>query len=200
MAASASDQSAAAICDADGVCCIVPQATDLEQPSKPAGAVLPLLFGDDYSTTILKDDAGVQQSAGALGGKIVGLYFSASWCPPCRKFSPELSKLRAAHSADFAVVFVSCDRSEAEMKSFIEMKGFLHIPFHSAARRAIQEKLGVSMLPTLVIVDATSGKVLTDWGRAAVTRNPKGCVKSWKAGGNGCSWVQLLTGGGCSVQ
>ena len=119
MAASASDQSAAAICDADGVCCIVPQATDLEQPSKPAGAVLPLLFGDDYSTTILKDDAGVQQSAGALGGKIVGLYFSASWCPPCRKFSPELSKLRAAHSADFAVVFVSCDRSEAEMKSFI---------------------------------------------------------------------------------
>ena len=137
MAASASDQSAAAVCDADGVCCIVPQATDLEQPSKPAGAVLPLLFGD-YSTTILKDDAGVQQSAGALGGKIVGLYFSVSWCPPCRKFSPELSKLRAAHSADFAVVFVSCDRSEAEMKSLSQRKG--SCISRSIARRGEQSR------------------------------------------------------------
>ena len=63
----------------------------------------------------------------------------------------------------------------------------------------VLHQMGVSMLPTLVIVDGTTGKVLTDWGRAAVMRNPKGCVAAWKAGGHGCSWVQLVTGGGSCI-
>ena len=80
---------------------------------------------------------------------------------------------------DFTVAFVSCDHSEAQMRNFISGKGFLHVPFnmggltsrHSPLRSEIQTALGVSMLPTLVILDGTTGKVLTTWGRAAVSRS-----------------------------
>lgn len=203
-------------CGADGVCRMAPPGSnaqdpltgsssgrhrlDLEQPSMPAGDVLPLLFEESSSQTILEDEHGVKQGSQALVGKIVGLYFSAGWCPPCRKFSPELAAFRTNHQDDLTVCFVSCDNSETEMKQFVAGKGFLTVPFYSDARRDLQARLGVSMLPTLVIVDGTSGKVLTHWGRAAIVRNPNGCIESWKAGGHGCSWMQLVTGGSCAVQ
>ena len=33
----------------------------------------------------------------SLRGKIVALYFSASWCIPCKKFTPQLIKFRDAN-------------------------------------------------------------------------------------------------------
>ena len=53
------------------------------------------------------------------------LYFSAGWCPDCRKFSPELV---AAYDAqppthrDFEVLFISQDRSEAEMRKYMTIE------------------------------------------------------------------------------
>ena len=47
---------------------------------------------------------------------VVGIYFSAHWCPPCRGFTPELAKIYAqckAEGKSFEVVFVSSDRDEA---------------------------------------------------------------------------------------
>ena len=45
-----------------------------------------------------------------LEGKIVGLYISASWCPPCVAFSPELNAFAAKHKDDFVVILVTHDR------------------------------------------------------------------------------------------
>ena len=44
------------------------------------------------------------------------LYFSASWCPPCRKLSPVLSRWAKKYKDDVGVVFVSHDRSESEVR------------------------------------------------------------------------------------
>ncbi len=48
-------------------------------------------------------------SVDSLDGKIVGIYFSAQWCPPCRNFTPKLVSFRNANKDDFEVVFVSSD-------------------------------------------------------------------------------------------
>ena len=52
-------------------------------------------------------------------GKIVGIYFSAHWCPPCRGFTPLLTKFYSINSQkkNFEVIFVSSDNDE---KSFSE--------------------------------------------------------------------------------
>ena len=53
------------------------------------------------------------------------LYFSAKWCPPCRRtFTPSLVKFfnqHAARTTNFTVILVSSDKSASEMMKY--MKG-----------------------------------------------------------------------------
>ena len=52
-----------------------------------------------------------------LGGKIVAVYFGASWCGPCRAFLPTLTKISDAlrsRGALFEVVYASSDNDDAE--------------------------------------------------------------------------------------
>jgi len=79
------------------------------------------------------------------------------------------------------------------MINFTKGKGFLRVPYNNQARAKVQRTMGVSMLPTLVVMDAASGKVLTDWGRTAVSKNGKGAVASWRNGGTGAGWTDLCT-------
>ena len=53
---------------------------------------------------------------------VVGIYFSAHWCPPCRMFTPELVKIYEqckAEGKSFEVVFVSSDRDEASFAEYL---------------------------------------------------------------------------------
>ena len=67
-------------------------------------------------------------------GKVVGLYFSAHWCPPCRGFTPKLAewytKLTSGALKDkLEIVFVSSDRDgESFDKHFAEMP-WLALPY-----------------------------------------------------------------------
>ena len=64
-------------------------------------------------------------AAEALAGKIVALYFSASWCPPCKLFTPVLkAAYEAANKAGkrFEVVWVSSDYDAASQQAYMEAK------------------------------------------------------------------------------
>jgi thiol-disulfide isomerase/thioredoxin len=52
--------------------------------------------------------------------QILMFYFSAHWCPPCRSFTPLLSKFYKRHAAskDFEIIFVSNDKDEAEFNAY----------------------------------------------------------------------------------
>ena len=43
---------------------------------------------------VLLNASGEQVAKDVLEKKYVGLYFSASWCGPCRKFTPKLIEFR----------------------------------------------------------------------------------------------------------
>ena len=48
----------------------------------------------------LLDAKGTEVSKEALAGKTIGIYFSASWCQPCKKFTPQLVEAYHAAMAD----------------------------------------------------------------------------------------------------
>ena len=41
----------------------------------------------------LRRGAAAVPTSSLAGTEVVGLYFSAHWCPPCRGFTPELAKI-----------------------------------------------------------------------------------------------------------
>ena len=54
--------------------------------------------------------------------KYIAVYYSASWCGPCRNFTPDLVKWykrNASKSELFELIFVSADRSESQMQGYM---------------------------------------------------------------------------------
>mmetsp|Transcript_12929 Transcript_12929/g.27284 ORF Transcript_12929/g.27284 Transcript_12929/m.27284 type:complete len:203 (-) Transcript_12929:370-978(-) len=165
----------------------------------PHNSPLSLLIEDQNSASsssgsnsILEDEDGNLVELSFLKGKLVGFYFSAGWCPPCRAFSPQLADFARSHADEFVVIFVSSDNSEAEMKTFVKEKGFLQVRWNSSVRHQLVQYLGVSSLPTLTICNADTGVVVTDWGRTAMLMNSEHCLQEWQRGLNGISILGYL--------
>lgn len=123
----------------------------------------------DWSTVLkegLVDADGKPVAASTLKGKVVGVYFSAHWCPPCRKFTPKLVAFAKKHAAKLAIVFVSSDNSPAEMSKYMKEAGmpWAATPYHSPSGIALGQKHGVAGYPTLLVF-GKDGKLATANGR-----------------------------------
>ena len=136
------------------------------------------LFGKQLVTK-----TGVVDTAAHLSGKVVGIYFSAHWCGPCRSFTPVLAKHYAAYQAagkPFEVVFASSDKSQTDFDKYFGSMPWSALPFEARTEKeALSAKYGVRGIPTLVLVDE-NGETITKDGRAAVSGDPTGEAFPWK--------------------
>ncbi|PSS28624.1 Nucleoredoxin like [Actinidia chinensis var. chinensis] len=101
-----------------------------------------------------------------LKGKKIGLYFSASWCGPCRRFTPKLAEVynELSSRGDFEVIFVSADEDDESFKEYFSKMPWLAIPFSdSKTRDNLDGLFDVVGIPSLVILDE-NGVVLTKDG------------------------------------
>ncbi|KAK6252533.1 hypothetical protein QUC31_014253 [Theobroma cacao] len=102
----------------------------------------------------------------SLNGTKLGLYFSASWCGPCRRFTPNLMEVYSELSpkGDFEIIFVSGDQDEESFNGYFSKMPWLAIPFSdSETRSRLDELFKVMGIPHLVLL-GENGKVLTDDG------------------------------------
>ncbi len=151
----------------------IPQSVDFAAWSEPSETLSTLaqqqhnpfkaLLGD----SLLMRDGRTTKSidAALLGKKIVMLYFSASWCPPCRQFTPMLAKfyteMRAA-GRSLECVFVSADRDEGSFKSYLaEHHGdWCAIPYGSSSRNNTSAYFKVQGIPRLIVFSGSTGAIV----------------------------------------
>ncbi len=147
------------------------------------GSNLAAKESDSLFPSKLIDKKGKSVSSKVLKDKIVGIYFSAQWCPPCRGFTPSLVDFRNKNSENFEVVFVSSDRSSEDQLKYMEKyeMDFYAVPHGSDAANNLKKKFEVRGIPSLVIVDA-NGNTITKNGRGDVSGNPDGALASWQKG------------------
>lgn len=133
-------------------------------------------------TTLLGKNGPVNTTDALAGKKAVALYFSAHWCPPCRGFTPQLSEWYTANlqAKGLEVVFVSSDKDEEAFNSYYAEQPWLALPFADRdAKAALSKQFKVNGIPSLVIVDAESGQLITADGRSAVSADPTGEKLPW---------------------
>jgi thiol-disulfide isomerase/thioredoxin len=129
----------------------------------------------------LVDADGQAVSLAQLKGKIVALYFSAHWCPPCRQFTPKLVEFRDKNAEHFEVVFISSDRTKADKAKYMtdaKMK-WPSVDFGVPSVKALKTKYKVSGIPQLVVL-GPNGDTIAEDGRMQVSTAPDTCLAAWQ--------------------
>ena len=147
-----------------------------ESTAKPKGEASKVSLPDE-----LLDATGKVVSGETLCGKYVGLYFSASWCPPCRTFTPKLVEFHKANKGKFEVLLVSADNSEKAQANYMKkyMMPWLAVKHQSIAANLLVKKMGVSGIPYLVVL-APDGSVVTKDGRGDLDSLGDKAFLKWK--------------------
>jgi thiol-disulfide isomerase/thioredoxin len=173
-----------------------PQATEAEEAPAAAAAAAGKFALSDLTTAS-------GEAAATPSGCAVALYFSAHWCPPCKKFTPVLKdmyeEVNAGGSKALEIVFVSSDDDAACQKAYMdEMHGdWLTIKYDSPLRDELKQKYGCFAgkeqenwpaverkqgIPSLVVISSdgepvdcglTGVKAVTEKGPAALKEWPK---------------------------
>lgn len=139
------------------------------RPTAPSGRVQAPDLGVKEAS-----DTARTLSLRSLRGKVVILHFWATWCPPCKAEFPEFAKFAAASvpGGEWVVVPVSIDDTAEPVGPYVQ-KLAERFPVYWDADGALANALGVSAIPTTIILDKT-GKVawqstgVANWSPAGV--------------------------------
>lgn len=132
--------------------------------AKPDGSSI----ADAMKASLVKiDNAGLAPVSDEVMAKkkLIGLYYSAHWCGPCRKFTPQLVDYYnrvIRQQPDVEFVFVSADHSAREMENYMREA---NMPWPAVEYAKIDHsglrKFAGNGIPCLVVVDQT-GRVISN--------------------------------------
>jgi len=137
-------------------------------------------FATLFGASLQSKDGSVDTAA-ALEGKVVGIYFSAHWCPPCRGFTPKLAEFytTSLKNKGMEIVFISSDRDEDSFNEYFKDMPWLALPYADRdAKAALSKKFKVNGIPSFVILDSNGGTITKD-GRSKVMSDPTGEEFPW---------------------
>lgn len=141
-------------------------------------------FSEKFPEKLINAKGKEVDAATALKGKMVAVYFSASWCGPCRGFTPILADFykSVAKKENIEIILVSRDKEEKAMMNYVKKykMPWLAVPFNAEEREKLQKSLRVGGIPSLVVFDS-EGKVISSNARWDVVILGKKAVDAWKS-------------------
>ena len=115
----------------------------------------------------------------------IAIYFSASWCGPCKKFTPVLAQLYTKlnkKGKKFEVVWISRDRSGDEFLEYYQQMPWLAVTLDNLEK--VLQKLGpkyeLKGIPHLVILDGDDASVISLDGRTVIANDQHGLEYPWR--------------------
>ena len=152
------------------------RSTKSAQPDNaPVGAVPDLLKGDlvQYrnGSVLHLDETALENK------KLIAVYFSAHWCGPCRKFTPQLVEYYnrvAQEHPEFEIVFYSRDRSASDFENYMRETNmpWPAIDFTKLkVKQALAKNAGPG-IPSLVLFDS-SGNLISSSYAGSKFRGPQ---------------------------
>ena len=115
---------------------------------------------------------------------VVAYYFSAHWCPPCRRFTPVLADLYKKWNANdkkIEVVFVSFDNDKSQFEEYFGEMPWTALPFGDDRIQKLGDKFGVEGIPSLCIVSKDGKETcLSDNGREDVQLKGEKAIEEWQ--------------------
>ena len=119
------------------------------------------------------------------GQKVIGIYFSASWCGPCKQFTPLLTKFYEdmnKKGKKFEVVWVSRDQSQEQFINYYNEMPWLALTLDrlDTVGQTLASKYHMKGIPHLVIVDGYDASVYTLDGRTKVMQDKYGMEFPWQ--------------------
>jgi len=141
------------------------------------------VYTEAFGSELLTREGAVATDKFLEGKKIIGVYFSAHWGPPCQQFTPILNEFHAVVcESGFEIVFVSSDKSHENCMNFYnESHGpWGVVPYGSAEVTKLKEKFNITGIPSLVILRASDLHLITTAGRDHVSgKEPTAAMRDW---------------------
>lgn len=140
----------------------------------------PKSFGEIWPEQFLAGETSDAEyvDSSSIKDKHLMIYFSAHWCPPCKAFTPKLSKAYTklkAERDDFELVFASSDRDESSFKEYFAEMSFCALPYELRETKAELSKLfKVRGIPKLLML----GPADEDGNRPMVNDNIRSFIEN----------------------
>jgi nucleoredoxin len=161
-------------------------------PSVFAEALAPSLAGD--LVALKGKRVGKFDDASLTDTKYFAVYFSASWCGPCRQFTPELVKWyndNKPKHPEFELVFVSDDKDENSMEAYMagDKMPWPALKYSKVRSAKPLRQYAGRGIPCLVFLDA-DGKVLSNSYQGETYVGPRKVLRD----------IETTLGGGASTE
>ncbi|XP_019153361.1 PREDICTED: probable nucleoredoxin 2 [Ipomoea nil] len=110
----------------------------------------------------LLSPSGTQVKISELRTKVIGIYFSANWYAPCKKFTEVLVsvyKQFSYYNSGFEIVFVSSDEDSEAFAAYRASMPWLAIPFSDLeTKKSLNQRFNVEGIPCLVVLQPNNNK------------------------------------------
>ena len=104
---------------------------------------------------------------------IIGIYFSAHWCPPCKGFTPTLInfyKIANEEKKQIEIIFASCDEDVDDFNQYYETMPWTAIPYESESIDLMSDAFNINGIPVFLVLDNHAHIIEKD-GRNTIQKN-----------------------------